>query len=53
MARQSGRPKFDNPTIRFERLFVLFATGDRDGVERSWRKESEAVIEETSCSTML
>jgi DNA-binding winged helix-turn-helix (wHTH) protein/tetratricopeptide (TPR) repeat protein len=26
--------KFDNPTIRFERLFVLFATGDRDGVEK-------------------
>ena len=25
--------KFDNPTIREERQFVLFATGDRDGVE--------------------
>jgi tetratricopeptide (TPR) repeat protein len=26
--------KFDNPTIRYERLLVLFATGDRDGVEK-------------------
>ena len=26
--------KFDNPTIRQERLLVLFATGDRDGVEK-------------------
>ena len=26
--------KFDNPDIRFERLVVLFATGDRDGVQK-------------------
>jgi DNA-binding winged helix-turn-helix (wHTH) protein/tetratricopeptide (TPR) repeat protein len=26
--------KFDNPEIRRERLIVLFATGDRDGVEK-------------------
>ena len=26
--------KFDNPKIREERLMVLFATGDRDGVEK-------------------
>ena len=26
--------RFDNPEIREERLFVLFATGDRDGVEK-------------------
>jgi serine/threonine protein kinase len=26
--------KFDDPTIRYERLLVLFATGDRDGVEK-------------------
>ena len=26
--------KFDNPMVRNERLFVLFATGDRDGVEK-------------------
>jgi tetratricopeptide (TPR) repeat protein len=26
--------KFDDPRIRYERLLVLFATGDRDGVER-------------------
>jgi eukaryotic-like serine/threonine-protein kinase len=26
--------KFDNPKIRDERLLVLFATGDRDGVEK-------------------
>jgi len=26
--------KFDNPEIRYERLLVLFATGDRDGVEK-------------------
>jgi eukaryotic-like serine/threonine-protein kinase len=27
--------KFDNPEIRQERLVVLFATGDRDGVEKT------------------
>jgi len=26
--------KFDNPQIRYERLVVLFATGDRDGVQK-------------------
>ncbi len=26
--------KFDNPMVRTERLFVLFATGDRDDVEK-------------------
>jgi DNA-binding winged helix-turn-helix (wHTH) protein/Flp pilus assembly protein TadD len=26
--------KFDNPKIRLERLFVLFATGDRDDLEK-------------------
>jgi serine/threonine protein kinase/tetratricopeptide (TPR) repeat protein len=26
--------KFDNPLIRFERPLVLFATGDRDGLEK-------------------
>jgi eukaryotic-like serine/threonine-protein kinase len=26
--------KFDNPLIRYERLLVLFATGDRDGVAK-------------------
>jgi len=31
--------KFDNPTIREERLLVLFATGDRDGVEKILAEE--------------
>jgi len=31
--------KFDNPTTRQEKLLVLFATGDRDGVEKILAEE--------------
>jgi hypothetical protein len=40
--------KFDNPGIRQERLFVLFGTGDHDGVEKTLAEGERGAIESNS-----